>query len=283
MKKIIASVLFICMLIVPILSGCQNENPEGEKPTKLLIEEKKPESGTPDDYSPLENLSFTAYKFNRTPTWESHYNGEVTAVVAFISTKQQVKNRRIYDNGVLFNEAISVSSLKKVAEQKYYNGDAFLVRQPKSIDKNNISATWNEDIKKLSEEDYYKEYGLKPNELFKYVMNAATITSAEKLDGYKYKFVLSTECAEYLKNEVRTMAGASSNPEFLEMECTIEIDKNWNIIRTTTKERYKLPIFGGITCTSTSTEEFTLNKSVTIPDRELFNSYTSEADSVSAD
>ncbi len=49
MKKIIASVLLICMLIVPMLSGCQNETPEGEKPVKLLIEEKKPETGTPDD------------------------------------------------------------------------------------------------------------------------------------------------------------------------------------------------------------------------------------------
>lgn len=279
MKKFIIFALIAIVIMIPIASSNRNEKPinneievNGTDNVLLISEQKIPESGSPDDYTPYENLQFAAYKFNHTPTWQTYYSGEVTA----LGTKQQVRNRRIYDNGILFFEAISVSALKQVAEQKYYSGDTILIRPPVKIDRKSISATWDRNMTTLSEEDYYDDYGLKPNELFKYIMDSSTIISAERLEGYIYKFVLSNECAKYLKREVRTMAGSKSDAEYLEVECSMEIDKDWNIIRTTAKERYKIAIFGNITCTLASTEEFTLNCDVSIPDRELFQKFITD-------
>lgn len=283
MKKLLTSALLVLMLLMPIVSGCQNGDlSENEIEINantinnfLLINEKKPpENGSPDDYTPLENLEFTAYKFNRASTWESYYSGEVTS----LGVKQQVRNRRIYDNCVLFNEAISASMLKQIAEQKFYSSKIVLLRPSLKIDRKSLSATWRDTITKFSEDDYCKKYGLKPTELFKYVINSSTVISSERLEGYIFKFVLSTESAKYFKREVSATAGAQSDAEFSEIECTIEIDNEWNIIRTTTKERYKLAIFGNIVCNSTSTEEFTLNNDVSIPDRELFQKYISVED-----
>ncbi len=278
MKKTVLRILLTVLLIVPALSACQHEN--DDKPIAydtnvvLIKETKVPNFGTPDDHTPLENLSFAAYNLNHAATWESSYKGEVTAV----GVKQQVRNKRIYDNGALFCEAISISSLKKVGEQKYFCGDKILVRSYKKIDKNTITATWSNSVNAIARDDYFTKYGLMPKEIFKYSINDSTIISSERTDGenYTFKFVLSPECADYLKAEVKTMANARSYPEFLEMECTVEMDEHWNIIRTTSKERYTLSILGNITCTSEATEDFTLNGSVAIPDKELFDSKVAE-------
>lgn len=274
MKRLLLPII-LTMFMIPLIAGCQDQVYEEiiKIPTLLVNEKKPPANGSPDDYTPFENLQFAAYNFNRAQTWKSSYSGEVTAM----GIKQQVRNNRVYDNGILFCESLSVSALKKVGEQKYFSGNNILVRQYKKIDKNTISATWSDSITKITTDEYYKKYGLKPNEIFKYVINESTISSSEKVDGsgFVYKFVLSANCAEYLKREVRAMAGAKSDAEFLEVECTIEVDKNWNVIRTTTNERYKVAIFGNITCVSSSSEEFEVNNSVSIPDKELFKSYAS--------
>ncbi len=275
MKKIIISIMLIIM-VIPFATGCRHDEPTKETSTipSLLINEKAPPLGaSPSDYSPIENLQFAAYKFNHTQSWEALYSGEVTAV----GTKQQVRNKRIYDNGVLFCEALSVSTLKKVGEQKYFRGDNILVRSYKKIDQATITATWNDTVNKISSNDYYTKYGLKPNEIFKYIISPSTVISSERIDSenFTYRFVLSPNCAEYLKREVRAMAGSRSDAEYLEVECTVEMDKNWNIIKTTTKESYKISIIllGNITCTSVSNEEFKLNGSFPIPDNELFESF----------
>ncbi|MCH5164303.1 MAG: hypothetical protein J1F36_04730 [Clostridiales bacterium] len=279
MKKFIASALFILLITLPFLTACKPASSGGEvlsSDFKLVAEKEAPSSGNPNDYSPLENLAFAAYKFNRASSWESLYTGEVIA----IGTKQRVENTRQFDNGILFAQAISVSNVKTVAEQKYYRGDNILYRPYVKLDKTTLKTSWSNSIKSLPRDEYFKNYGLIPNEIFKYVIDETTVLSAEKLqsDNFAFKFELSTDCTQYLKNEVRTLAGSKSDPEYISIECTIEMDNNWNVIRTTAKEKYKVAIMGGVTCDSTSTEVFTVGQKVDIIDKAIFEAYAPGGD-----
>lgn len=279
MKKILS--LLMTILISLSLFACAPQSEGGsilDSDFKLVKQQTCPIDGTPNDYSPLENLAFAAYNFNNQPSWEATYVGEVVAA----GVKQKVKNVRQYDGNSLFTQAISASSLKTVAEQKYFCGNKIFYRPYVKLNSADMTATWSNDASELSTEEYYKNYGLIPNEIFKFVIDESTVLSSEKIqsENYSYRFTLSTDCVKYFKNEVRTLAGSKSDPEYISVECTIETDENWNVIKTTSTEKYKVAILGGITCESVSEETFAFGGNVVIKEKAFFDAYVPTGDLV---
>ncbi len=277
MKKFLS--LLMTILISLSLFACVPQSEGGsilDNDFKLVKQQTCPIDGTPNDYSPLENLAFAAYNFNNQPSWEATYIGEVVAA----GIKQKVKNIRQYDGNSLFTQAISASSLKTVAEQKYFRGNKIFYRPYTKLNPADMTAIWSNDASELSTEEYYKNYGLIPNEIFKFVIDESTVLSSENIqsENYAYKFTLSTDCVKYFKNEVRTLAGSKSDPEYISVECTIEIDENWNVIKTTSTEKYKVAILGGITCESVSEETFALGGDVVIKEKAFFDAYAPNDD-----
>ncbi len=272
MKRIL--ILSLLLVVALTLPGCSPASTGGSvlDSSIKLIEEAEPTSDTPDKHSPLSNLAFAAYKFNRSSSWESEYTGTVTA----IATNQKIKNVRKFDGEALFSQAVSYSDKKSVAEQKYFkNGRIFTRSKRGAIDSENMTATWSSNIVELSVEEYYYKYGAMPGELSKFVINESTVISSKPtsptIDGaYAFYFELSTESAKYVKNEVRTLSGSKSDPSYQSIELTIEIDENYNLLRISGKEVYKLAIFAGITCTCTYTEDFSVNTPVTIAEKSIF-------------
>ena len=66
--------------------------------------------------------------------YSSETTGSVLAKVGFIEYTQTVHDKKTKKDQTIFTEAISLSSLKKVAEQKYFENDAVLLRKAERFD-----------------------------------------------------------------------------------------------------------------------------------------------------
>lgn len=291
--------------------------PDGER---IVMWQELPSSGTPEDFDLLTDLRYSAQKLYTSKYFKGESQGDVIANVGMgIKYTQHVHNTRIVKDGVIFSEAISSSSLKSVADQRYIDGDNVLIRPASSISGGN--ASFGSTVNKIPLETYYARYGARANELSKYVINNSTIKSVKDENAGKaqknaerdgtgeeqgtdgeitfdvpqkliadedgnYKFTLTldpTESTKYYRNEVRTLASADENPVFYSVSITITIDGKFNPIKVTSRENYDIaiPVLGAMNCTSTLTEVFTDidDETKDIPDREFFESHIDDAGS----
>ncbi len=286
-RRLIITFILATILTVSVMTGFSKGGPvdnnvyssDGER---IIMWEELPESGSPEDYDLLTNLKYTAQRIYTTSYFRGETKGDVVANVGMgIKYTQNVHNMRVVKGDTIFSEAISSSSLKSVAEQKYYYGDTILFRPSTSI--KGDTATFSETVGKLERDAYFAAYGVIPNELSKHCINADSILSVtddnvavkssanaeptgESGSGSEsgdvhyafevptnlvadangiYRFTLELnpdESTKFYRNEVRTMASADQNPVFHSVKVSIEIDKDWNPISVTSVENYDIAI-----------------------------------------
>lgn len=234
-----------------------------------------PSEGKPSDYSAVDNLFIAQEVFKEKQYKTVETKGEVVASVLGINYNQTVINRKNINDNEAFQEALSLSALKKVGEQRYVTDNSFLVRKGKNVSEN--GANWQQ-VNSLTKDKYYELYGYSPFELTGYVLNSMTINSSEVIEqnsNYVYKYILDTEIAP-IKNarETKTLGDASSLPVY--SSCAIEVTMNdkWEVSKVVGYDVYDIAIMGGLTCKSTLTNIYTYhNEEILIPERDDFAPY----------
>ena len=250
-RKLIITLILVTIFVVTVATGFSSGTSDNTVYTangeRIVMWDELPEGGTPEDYDLLTNLKFAAQKIYTSGYFRGETNGTATANVGLgIKYTQNVHNVRVVKGDTIFSEAISSSSLKNVAEQKYHHGDTILFRPSKSV--NGDTATYSDEVVKMSTEAFLAAYGVKPNELTTYCIQPETILSVsddnvlvkdsanadgsedgDDNDEYVYQFEVPTTLVadengiyrftlvldtagstKYNRNEVRTLASADS-------------------------------------------------------------------------
>lgn len=257
---------------------------------RLVMWAELPNDGTPEDYDALTSIRYAAQKLYTSSYFKGESIGDVVANVGMgIKYSQHVHNVRVVKGKEIFQEAISSSALKSVADQLYFYDDNIFYRPASKI--NGDSAVFPQTVYKLSSDDYYSRYGAMPNELTKYAINPDTIlevadgnavaTYAASADdeatddgvelyvpdsltpdadgNYCVKLTLDpVESSKYYRNEVRTRGGADQNPVFYSVKLTLVMTSGFTPVSLTFDENYDIAIpgLGAMNCTSALTERF---------------------------
>ena len=281
--------------------------PDGNNPN--IMHSTVPNDGTrPSDHNALDTLSYAAERIYSSSYFKGETIGTVVSDVGIIKHLQNVHNVRVVKGDYIFAEAISSSTLKSVAEQKFFAGkDTILYRPATKV--NDGSATFADSCSKIGLDDFYARYGVIPNEITKHIINTETILSIHddnaavkkslNSDGdgdvlfeipqtlvpdddgyYRFTLVLDPDGAtKFYRNEVMTLAGANYI-KFKSVSLTFTIDESWYPVSVVSNEVYDISIpsmsfLGTMTMTSTLTETFTdiNDKSGVIPEYDFFSNH----------
>lgn len=302
-RRLIVIFLTLTMFAVSVVTGfSKGLNSDGTVYTpkageRIVMWQEVPTSGTPEDHDLISNFKYVAQKLYSSSYYQGETIGKVIANVGMgIKYTQNVHNTRVVKGGIIFAEAISTSAAKSVAEQKYFDlsdGKTTVLYRPSASVKGD-SAVWQDVVNLLKTDDFFKSYGVIPNELCKYSVNDTTVLSVKDDNAsYKaaanepnadddgetggalidvpqtlvadedgnYKITLSLDAVEstkYYRNEVRTLAGADQNPVFHSVSLTVVFNGSWQPVSVTTTENYDIaiPVLGAMNCTATLTETF---------------------------
>ena len=241
----------------------------------------RPTDGTTvADYDSYDNLAIVAGVMANAD-FNGVTEGEVKAKVAFINYTQDVYNVRTIIGDEGFQQAISTSSLKSVAIQKYFlfAEDKALTRNPDKI--NGKDTTWLDETPQVySTNQYLNIYGWLPNQISSYILCKESILEISDVilnEDETYSINLSLDPniapANY-QYEVKTYGGSSDFPSFSSINLTIKFDANWQLLEISSDEVYDIimPVIGSITCTANMTETFTYDN-LEIKDRDFFADY----------
>ena len=234
----------------------------------------KPTSGTPADYDPKMNL-YVAQGVILETSFNTKTEGSTDCGVV----NQDIYSERIVTPSATYKKSISYSSLVQVGVEYYAKSNQYLVREASSVKSISNYQFLNEDkyLTKLSETAFLSLYGKPCRGLTTYIINDSTVIEAfyvgKDQDGlHQFKFKLDPLVSSAnIKNEMKTMAGSKKYPVVSEIEFTIWLDDNWVVSKTQNKASYKVergPIVAS--CTENTTEYFTFNDTVKIPDEEYF-------------
>lgn len=275
---------FIALMVMLIAMSCSSGGDASKFSAagqRIVMWKEVPTVGTVVDYDDLDNLAFAAQKLYTSGYFRGETTGAAVADAGITKVTQKISNVRVVKGDKVFSESISVSSMVKVAQQKYLsstdNGKffSFLKRDGET---KGMEASWNGKVQSTSEESYYNSFGLVPNELCKYYINYdeadPTKTSIISINGKSYKNTdsgVETSAAEddnneyglqedgtyiihieldptlstmYYQSEVRTLAGATTNPTFKKVTMTLTVSPDWTPISVATYERYDVVSMG---------------------------------------
>lgn len=235
----------------------------------------RPSSGSPADQSAVDNLFIAQGVFLDTEYKGTVSNGTCAASVLGVSYNQTIKNRKYINGDEAFSEALSLSSLKKVGDQRYVTQNDYLVRQGKNVSES--GADW-QGINAYSKQKFVDLYGQTPFGFTNYCLNEYSVASAEVLsegDEYVYRYVLDPEIGpKKYARETATLGGASSDPVFSSSEITVTMDQNWVVSRVECTDAYRIDIMGGLNCVCTITNDYEYPSSAyDLPERAEFAPY----------
>ena len=113
----------------------------------------------PSDWSVLDNLQYASYYLDINRGWKATTTGEVKTN-AGVNVTQGVKNIRIVENDYMFQEAISYSSMVKIASQKFYHNNKAFIRNGSASSLE--EATFGDDVSAVSYDYIYQKFGFLP-------------------------------------------------------------------------------------------------------------------------
>ena len=225
-----------------------------------------------DECTPQEAVYITNNKIKNFNSYYACISGEVTALGGIY--KQNVSGYKYKNqNGALYISK-STSAFVNVGKQIYISKDDNVqVREAINVKED----TWQNTTTKFTLNNYLQEYGVDFRTLTNYVLNDATITSATLISVensvYTYTLFLDINSATlgYRLNMAK-MGDLPSLPEFTSCKMDISINQNFEPIRITCYDNYKVEKFGGLNCISTLTIDFfNINEPVEMPEEEFFN------------
>lgn len=286
-RRLIITFILCTIITVSIMTGySKGLNSDGTIYTadgeRIVMWSELPEKGTPEDFDAVTSFKYVAQRLYTSPYFRGDTVGDVVADLGLMKYKQHVHNTRVVKNGNVFAEAISSSSAKSVAEQKYIEGDIIIYRPSVKVNGDNV--TWSDGAVRLDKEDFFTQYGVIPVELAKHAINEQTIlsvrdnnaamqksaanapagdASGEVDDGtagdvtyevpqslvkgddgyYSLTFELDPyESTKYSRNEMRTLAGADNNPVVNSVTFTLVFDERFVPVSVSTAENYDIEI-----------------------------------------
>lgn len=254
------------------MAGCSSPPQTYVLPESKSIILPPPQSGSPLDYSVLDNVGFIAGKLASRDCYHVESSNKVTAKAIFgIEAEQNVVGSKDYSDGILISETISIGGAfaPSKAMQRYFGDGNILMRKAasdESSDWNGLDTEWAvNDLEIFSEQEYEEKFGLPANEFSDFVINKETINSDSRLkkadDKYILEITLNTELAPaYYVKQMKTMGELDSYPIFESIKMTITFDDTWTVFSVNTEEKYtsKKKILG-----FTATAECTGGTSIT--------------------
>ena len=285
-KKIIKRIVIISLILIAITaglikfllpSGATNAPLDNNGLKTTTIE--KPKSGSPLDYSYNENLYIAAWVIENASSYEAHTEGTAVAKSLGITVNQSINDKRVKSDGIIFTEAISYSSFKAVAEQRFFSPNQILLRLGKA--KNATTVTWKDSVKSFTTAEFDEEYGSYPNSISKYICTDDTIINSAYLGKdengyYVFEYELETEIApSNFSREVKHMSGSSVYPTFHFAKITLTIDDNWTPITVKTYDNYDVKTAGLDANTTNNLVEYfdSFNKGNVLPEKDFFTPY----------
>lgn len=285
-KKIIKRVVIISLILIAITaglikfllpSGATNAPLDNNGLKTTTIE--KPKSGSPLDYSYNENLYIAAWVVENASSYEAHTEGKAVGKSLGITVNQLINDKRVKSDGIIFTEAISYSSLKAVAEQRFFSPNQILLRLGKA--KNATTVAWKDGVKSFTTAEFDEEYGSYPNSISKYICTDDTIINSAYLGKdengyYVFEYELDTEIApSNFSREVKHMSGSSVYPTFHFVKITLTIDDNWTPITVKTNDNYDVKTAGLDANTTNNLVEYfdSFNKGAALPEKDFFTPY----------
>lgn len=262
-------------LSLVFMAGCSSEPAKKYVlPESMSVILEPPQSGTPTDYSALENVGFIAGKLASRDYYHVESESNVTATVKVIITidaKQTVLGSKDYMNGILVTNAISKSEnafAPSKAIQRYFGEDEVYVRAPASDNKNewNLDMEWSGAAPTvLNDEEYEKAYGLRASEFSDFVINEETVLpggKVEEKDGV-YTLTLSLDpdtAPAYYVNQMVTMGDLDEAPAFSKLNITVEFTSDWTVLSVKTVEEYTSKKGVTASCAGGSTITYSYDK-----------------------
>ncbi len=224
------------------------------------------DGSSPKDYSILENIQYASGYLKNNRNWKAITTGDVKSN-AGVNVTQQVYNTRIVNQDYMYQEAISYSSLVKVATQKFYNSEKVFIKNgnPKSLNEIN----WNNNVSPVTYEYIYTNYGFSPDQLNSYYYAEESILNSSSMEEIDGNYVLHVDLNEIgainSRREVVTMGGALDNPNYTMIHADIKITPDWKVLSIDVNENYSIKKNIGLgvvtaTCNSVLSETFEYNQ-----------------------
>lgn len=204
-RRLIITFILATILTVSVMTGFSSGfDSDGTAYTPdvgmNMVMSEKPTGGTPSDHDLLSAVKFTAYNIYQAPYFRGETVGDVIADLGIIKYTQHVHNIRVVKDDKIFSEAISSSSLVSVAEQKFFKGtDTVLYRPATSI--NGDTAVFADTAGRMPIDDYFKAYGVIPNEITKHYIHEDSIISVRDENAEPTSAVKSAVNAEKDDND----------------------------------------------------------------------------------
>ncbi|CCV64792.1 hypothetical protein BN85412150 [Alteracholeplasma palmae J233] len=250
-RKIAVIVLLSVIIMLFALRFFRTESFGKIDINQTLIETKrKPSAGSPNNYTPWDNVKIAAGVLADATYFEAKTTGTVKAM----GTTQTLTSTRVKFNNSLYTNSVSVGSSDsiisvKTAQERYIQNlkTPSIYMSIGKISSENNEVSWG-DINNIETTKYFNDYGLLPVGLSKYKMNSKN-TKVTKLksdsNSYTYKVVLDPKTSvDSYAREVASTAGAKTIPKFESIELRITIDSNWNPLKVEVDETYEILMYG---------------------------------------
>lgn len=246
--------------------------PEGADTQNTYL--AKPDSGNPNDLSATDNLFIAAGVLNAAGSFSAQSEGTSTSM----GVSQGIRSNRTVVGKKAYKEVVSFSAFVKMGEQRYYNGNDYLIRGSDRVESlDNVS--WGDTATSVTKEAYLNRYGYLPNQMTSYILNEESVLSGELVSAdsglYTFHYDLNVDLAPVnLLYEMRTSAGTSNYPKFLSADMTVVMDGDWTVKSIKTSAKYEVAMLGGVVCEESMTETFTQIGGITVlPETEFFSPY----------
>ncbi len=286
--KLLVTILPIMAIVFCAISMIMNTRADSVFTPPEIVEsisymKEKPSSGTPTDYTPLENFGFCNWQIYNASYFESEAVGSAKADLGFTKYAQAVRNSRKIKNKTVFTETVSSSAFVSNAEQTYITPDNTVLFRP-SAKVHGESVVWSDKITPMNTDTYFSKYGSVPREITKYVVSEESVLSARLIsfgDGqYIYEFVLDPELAgKYFRYEIATRAGSSQPARISSVKMTLTMDDDWYVKTCVIEDEYStdVPALGSLSLVSEMEETFLyINEDRELEESKLFEPFLPE-------
>ena len=191
--------------------------------------------------------------------------------VVSMGVNQKIKTRTVKQNGKIFYENVSVSSLVSATNRFYLEND--VITRIKGTVKGS-TVNWNGGSSTMTIDQYKETMGVDINEYVSYIISTKTITSNSEVvlndDGnYEFTFTLDkvTSVINYVKNMKET-GNLGDYPKFNEdISVKIVMDSNYRILTFSSSENYKVKKGIWVNAVGDLTNVFTYDQNFAIPNK----------------
>lgn len=220
---------------------------------------------TPEEYfTPTEliNISFEKYR-----NCENSYS--FTIGVANTVVSQTVRNYQIKNGEEYFEEAISRSSMVKLANRMTQSGKDGNITLYSGTATGDETGSYGQNGKEYSQEEYTELLGRTLDAMFIYVISNRTVQNSEIVkngDGYELTFELNPDIATYrYKRQMKNISNLDNLPTFENVKLKYQIDKDLMLTKCHVDETYKATMGMTVTIRNDFNTYYYPNQKINIP------------------